>query len=65
MSDNVTASVQPGERFGHLVTLKRHKRRGGASWSCWCRCGRLVFVPEYLLIRERKSCTKCSKSDRV
>lgn len=65
MIHNPIASVQPGERFGHLVTLKRHKRRGGASWSCWCQCGRLAFVQEYLLIRERKSCTKCVKSERV
>lgn len=57
-------AVQPGERFGHLITLKRYQMRGGSRWSCWCVCGRFMSFRQGDLLSGRKSCGVCRAKDR-
>lgn len=52
-----------GQRFGNLLVLAKHPRRGvsgAASWVCLCDCGRRLIVrADNLRSGRSRRCSAC------
>lgn len=51
--------VMPGQKYGHLTTLRRngHNKAGNLLWECFCDCGNTVNAESRkLLCGKKKSC---------